>query len=70
MPTKKANGEGSVNKFKDGWRCTITLGRDDSGKLVRKQFYGKTKLEAISKKDDYVNKSATGTLSSNEKINL
>jgi hypothetical protein len=52
MPVKKANGEGSINRFKDGWRSTITLGRDDAGKLIRKQFYGKTKLEALKKADE------------------
>ncbi|OAA92949.1 tyrosine-type recombinase/integrase [Clostridium coskatii] len=75
MPSKKANGEGSVQKYyKDGvlkgWRTTITIGRDDTGKLVRKQFYGKTKLDAIKKKDEYMNKSAAGLLPCDEKITL
>lgn len=75
MPSKKANGEGSVQKYyKDGvlkgWRTTITIGRDDTGKLVRKQFYGKTKLDTIKKKDEYMNKSAAGLLPCDEKITL
>ncbi|QXE18720.1 site-specific integrase [Clostridium sp. 001] len=75
MPSKKANGEGSVQKYyKDGvlkgWRTTITIGHDDTGKLVRKQFYGKTKLETIKKKDEYMNKSAAGLLPCDEKITL
>lgn len=75
MPTKKANGEGSIQKYYKndefkGWRCTITIGRDDMGKLKRKSFYGKTKLDAIKKKDEYVNKSAAGLLSSDEKVTL
>ncbi|WP_175413061.1 hypothetical protein [Clostridium sp. AWRP] len=48
MPSKKANAKGSIQKYyKDGvlkeWRTTITIRHDDTGKLVRKQFYGKTK---------------------------
>lgn len=75
MPTKKANGEGSVQKYYkngvlSGWRCTITLGRNDNGKLVRKQFYGKTKLEALNKCQEYKNKAAAGALPSDEKITL
>ena len=66
MPSKKANGEGSVK----GWRTTITIGHDDTGKLVRKQFYGKTKLETIKKKDEYMSKSAAGLLPCDEKITL
>lgn len=75
MPSKKANGEGSVQKYyKDGvlkgWRCSITIGRDDSGKLVRKQFYGKTKMDAIKKKEEYMNNSTLGILPADEKITL
>lgn len=67
---KKSNGEGSINRYKDGWRATLTLGRDDNGKLVRKQFYGKTKTEALNKMDDYKSKKAFGLISLDEKIIL
>lgn len=70
MSAKKANGEGSINKYKNSWRATLTVGRDDNGKLIRKQFYGKTKIEAINKMNDYKNKFNTGTLPSDEKITL
>ncbi|WP_123054503.1 site-specific integrase [Clostridium sp. JN-1] len=75
MSQKKANGEGSVQKYYKngifkGWRCAVTIGRDDSGKLIRKQFYGKTKMDTINKKDDYLNKSALGLLPADEKITL
>lgn len=53
MTTKKSNGEGSVNRYGNGWRGTITVGRDSNGKLIRKQFYGKTKKETLEKLDQY-----------------
>lgn len=67
---KKANGEGFINKYGNMWRATITLGRDDTGKLIRKQFYGKTKMEALNKMNEYKNKYDTGALPSDEKITL
>ncbi|WP_411679590.1 tyrosine-type recombinase/integrase [Clostridium thailandense] len=65
---KKANGEGSINKYKNGWRATLSLGRGDDGKLIRKQFYGKTKIEAKKKMDQYKSQYDSGMLPSNEKI--
>jgi len=53
MATKKSNGEGTINKYKNGWRASLTIGRNDKGKLIRKQFYGKTKSEVIKKMDEY-----------------
>ena len=53
MAIKKSNGEGSINRYKNGWRATITIGRDSNGKLIRKQFYGKTKIEALEKMNEY-----------------
>lgn len=49
---KRANGEGTICRRKDGlWTAAITLGRDEStGKLVRKFVYGKTKAEVQEKK--------------------
>lgn len=67
---KKANGEGSINKYKHGWRASLTLGRNEDGKLIRKQFYGKTKTEALNKMDVYKSKSAFGLITKNEKITL
>lgn len=50
----RANGEGSV--FKNtrngkliGWRGAITIGRDENGKLKRKEFTGKTQESVIKK---------------------
>lgn len=49
---KRANGEGTICKRKDGlWTAAVTIGRDaETGKLIRKYFYGKSKTEVQSKK--------------------
>ncbi len=65
---KKSNGEGSINRYKNGWRASLTIGRKPDGKLIRKQFYGKTKNEAIEKMDDYKEKSRKGLVVRNDKI--
>jgi integrase len=36
------------------YRVTATIGRDSSGKLIRKEFYGKSKKEAEDKRDEYL----------------
>ena len=41
---KKANGEGSINKYKNGWRATITIGRNSNGTLIKNNFMVKPKL--------------------------
>lgn len=47
---KRGNGEGSISHRPDGrWQGSITLGRDDNGKLIRKYFYGKTRKEVANK---------------------
>ena len=70
MATKKSNGEGSINRYKNGWRATITIGRNTDGKLIRKQFYGKTKIETIEKMNDYKEKNKRGLIPKNDKITL
>lgn len=40
---------------KDYFRVTASIGRDSTGKLIRKEFYGKSKKEAEDKRDDYLN---------------
>lgn len=67
---KKANGEGSISRYKNDWRSTITLGRNEDGELIRKQFYGKTKLEALNKANEYKNKYSSGILPSDDKMTL
>ncbi len=67
---KKANGEGSVNRYKNGWRATITLGRGVDGKLIRKQFYGKTKLEVLKKVDEFKVKNTLGLSTKDDKLTI
>lgn len=67
---KKANGEGSVNRYKNGWRATITLGRGIDGKLIRKQFYGKTKLEVLKKVDEFKIKNTLGLSTKDDKLTV
>lgn len=38
----------------DYYRVTVTVGRDASGKPIRKEFYGKSKKEAEAKRDKYL----------------
>ena len=48
--SKRGNGEGSVCRRPDGrWQGSITIGRDDRGRLIRKYFYGKTRRETSEK---------------------
>ena len=68
MATQKSNGEGSINRYKNGWRATITVGRGDDGKLIRKQFYGKTKNEALHKAEIYKEKSRKGLIIKDDKM--
>ena len=70
MATKKSNGEGSINRYKNGWRGTITIGKSADGKLIRKQFYGKTKLETIEKMNEFKDKNKRGLIPKNDKITL
>lgn len=39
----------------DYYRITASVGRDSNGKLIRKEFYGKSKTEAKDKRDEYLN---------------
>lgn len=51
---KRANGEGSIYKKADGtWAASISIGRNDEGKIKRKVFYGKSRREVKEKLDNY-----------------
>lgn len=58
-----------VNGKQDGWRASLTIGRNDNGSLKRKDFYGKTKKEVQIKMDDYKKQMSLGLLM-NDKITV
>lgn len=47
----KTNYEKNGKKY---YRVTVSIGRDSNGKLIRKEFYGKSKKEAEDKRDKYL----------------
>ena len=75
MANKRANGEGSINKYvvngvNKGWRASISAGRDENGKLIRKQFYGKTQREVKEKLEEYKKQLSLGALPNDDKLTL
>lgn len=72
MVTKKGNGEGTIyhQKDKNRWRGALTIGRNEEGKLIRKQFYGKTKKEVLDKMTDYKYKHNNNLLPTDDKITI
>lgn len=58
---KRANGEGCIRKRSDGlWEAIYTIGRNESGKLVRRSIYGKTQKEVAQKLSAITNDLHTG----------
>ena len=50
MSKKRANGEGSIRKQKDGrWEGRYTAGYDKDGKVITKNVLGKTQAEVKEK---------------------
>ena len=39
---------------KDYYRLSISIGRNADGKIIRKEFYGKSKSDAENKRDEYL----------------
>ncbi|VHR90008.1 phage integrase [Clostridioides difficile] len=70
MATKIANGEGSIGKYKDGWRSRIMIGYNEDGKPIRKEFYGKTQKEVKDKLDAYKKQYYLSSDISDDKITL
>ena len=75
MANKRANGEGTIvknmrNGIQKGWRASITIGRDDNGKIKRKEFTGKTQQEVKKKLEEYKKEMLLGTISSDDKITV
>ena len=61
MVKRRANGEGSIRKWKDGrWEGRYTAGRDPvTGKAVYKNVLGKTQAEVKEKLKAAIEKSST-----------
>ncbi|AXU62232.1 phage integrase family protein [Clostridioides difficile 824] len=70
MATKRANGEGSIGKYKDGWRSRIMIGYNEDGKPIRKEFYGKIQKEVKDKLDAYKKQYYLSSDISDDKITL
>ncbi len=68
MSKKRCNGEGSINKRKDGrWECSIMFGFQRDGRRRRKSFYGKTRKEALDKMHDFKSKLEAGQITLDDK---
>jgi len=62
-----------TNCIKNGiryFRLSVTVGKDGEGKSVRKEFYGKSKTEAETKRDEYLEGIKKGLAISYNKIKL
>ncbi|VFD14009.1 phage integrase SAM-like domain-containing protein [Clostridioides difficile] len=70
IATKRANGECSIGKYKDGWRSRIMIGYNEDGKPIRKEFYGKTQKEVKDKLDAYKKQYYLSSDISDDKITL
>lgn len=75
MASKRANGEGTIvknirNGVQKGWRASITIGRDNNGKIKRKEFTGKTQQDVKKKLEEYKKEMLLGTISSDDKITV
>ena len=67
---KKGNGEGSVYKYKTGYRGQIVVGTDDDGKPIRRSVTGNTIKEVNEKLTAIKNSMLTGTYIAPNKITL
>ncbi|ADL52171.1 tyrosine-type recombinase/integrase [Clostridium cellulovorans] len=62
-----------TNYAKNGtnyYRITASVGKDSNGKLIRKEFYGKSKKDAEEKRDEYLNGLGNGLNHDYEKTTL
>lgn len=67
---KKGNGEGSVYKYKNGYRGQIVVGTDDDGKPIRRSVTGNTIKEVNEKLTLIKNSMITGTYIAPDRITL
>ena len=67
---KKGNGEGTVYKYKSGYRGQIVVGIDDEGKPIRRSVTGKTVKDVNEKLTAIKNSIITGTYIAPDKITV
>jgi integrase len=64
---RRAKGEGSIFKRKDGlWQGAVTIGYDANGKQKRKTIYGKTRNKVRTKIDELKQRVAMGSISTDD----
>lgn len=69
--SKKINGEGTIVKRKDGlFMGQLTIGRNYSGKIVRKTVYAKTKSEVVKKMNDLKGQIFSGVMTNSTSLTL
>lgn len=67
MAKKRANGEGTLFQREDGiWICQIMIGYRPDGKRDIRTFTGKTRKEAIKKREEFQRKRAAGLLAAED----
>ena len=59
-----------INGVQKGWRASISNGYNSQGKLIRKQFYGKTQKEVRQKLDAFKFARNNNTLPTDDKISF
>lgn len=57
-----------IKNGKEYYRLSITVGRNSEGKVIRKEFYGKSKSDAEKKRDEYMNKIKSGIFKDYDKL--
>lgn len=57
-----------IKNGKEYYRLSISIGRDSNGKIIRKEFYGKSKSDAEKKRDEYLNKIKSGIFKDYDKL--
>ena len=67
---KKGNGEGTVYKYKSGYRGQIVVGIDDEGKPIRRSVTGKSVKDVNEKLTAIKNSIITGTYIAPDKITV
>lgn len=71
MAKKRGHGEGSIFQRGDGkWTATITVGRSETGKRIRRTVYGNTKAEVTNKLTRLQNQKLDGTLSGTNRMTV